>query len=386
MPSDRRRPRLTREGWYWLFAAVNLIGTGLFKGINLITLLGCVMLVVWILHWFSSSRQIRLLRCRRLIEEPIFAGQAFRLEAELHNPSRSPQAGLVLSDCAPEHEVRWPVPVLAAGASQHFREQITCDRRGPFIIGPLTVSSRLPFGLMERTALLAPNREIVVLPRLGRVHRGRLRRRLNPASLTIGRAQHHPRRHPAAQADLHGLRAFRSGDSPRWIHWRTTARKGELMIREFEEMPTDNLVLILDPRLPPETTQGRAGSLLEKTISLTASICWEWCRQTGDRFVLVIADAEPVILSGVTSREFALRMLRQLAIQPGRSATNREALLDRLSSLELPPAPVMLVSPRPTDLSGLLTGGLRRPVAALAASEVESYDFYESGQSSAFSG
>jgi uncharacterized protein (DUF58 family) len=375
-PSDLRRQRLTREGWYWLFAAVNLLGTGLFKGINLIILLGCLMLVVWLLHWFSSARRIRLLRGTRFLEEPIFAGRGFTLETEIHNPSRSSQAGLVLSDRGPEHEIRWPVPHLPAGATHHFREQIICDQRGPYLIGPLIATSRLPFGLTERAALLAPNREIIVLPRLGRIHRGLLRRRLNAVNLTTGRAQHHPRRNPTAQADLHGLRAFRSGDSPRWIHWRTTARKSELMIREFEEMPTDNLILILDPRLDMDMGRACAGRLLEMAISLTASICWEWCRQTGDRLVLGIAGPEPVVLSGTTGRDCALRMLRQLAVQPGTTVINGEALLDRLSSVGLPPAPVIVVGSRSTTLSDYLTDGLRRPVAALAGSEVESYEFW----------
>src|SRR5262249_49364986 len=61
------------------------------------------------------------------------------------------------------------------------------------------------------------------------------------------RRRRRPRRHPTAQAEFHGLRAFRSGDSPRWIHWRTSARCGELMVREFEDVPPDHLVLVVEP-------------------------------------------------------------------------------------------------------------------------------------------
>ena len=41
--------------------------------------------------------------------------------------------------------------------------------------------------------------------------------------------------------------AFRPGDSRRHIHWRTTARRGTLMVREFEDWPSDNLILLVDP-------------------------------------------------------------------------------------------------------------------------------------------
>src|SRR5207245_10092424 len=95
-----------------------------------------------------------------------------------------------------------------------------------------------------------------------RVHRSLLRRMLTHSSPSVGLARANPRRHPAAQSDFHGLRAFRSGDSPHWIHWRTSARLGELMVREFEETPDDNLVIILDAWLPAdlERERGRQGA------------------------------------------------------------------------------------------------------------------------------
>jgi uncharacterized protein (DUF58 family) len=391
---NRRYRRVTREGWYWLFAAVVLLGAGLFKGINLITLLGCLMLMVWILHWFSSARRIRRLRGTRSLEEPIFAGRPVSLEVEIHNPSRAAQIGLVLHDQGPDDTLRWPVARLKGESRQHFGQQIVFDRRGQFTMGPLAVSSSQPFGLLVRTHLLAPEQPITVLPRIGRIHRGKLRRRLAQAGLTIGRARQFPQRHPAAQEDLHGLRPFRSGDSPRWIHWRTTARKGELMVREFEEMPTENLILILDPGTSRQSAIGSRQSepnvfplptaycllpplLLEEAVSLAASLCWEWCRQTGDRFVLAIAAPRPVVLGGVTSRDFALRALQCLAVQPAVSSWHGEALLKSLSATELPPGPMLVVSAQPTDLADLLMDGLRRPVAAVTAANAEGNDFFE---------
>jgi len=59
-----------------------------------------------------------------------------------------------------------------------------------------------------------------------------------------------PRVHPTAQAEIHGVRSYRSGDNPRLIHWRTSARRGELMVRELEDVPSDNLLVIVDPTHP----------------------------------------------------------------------------------------------------------------------------------------
>ena len=47
----------------------------------------------------------------------------------------------------------------------------------------------------------------------------------------------------AQQVEYHGLRDYRSGDSPRWIHWRTSARRGELMVKEFEHQNEQDLAI-----------------------------------------------------------------------------------------------------------------------------------------------
>ena len=103
-----------------------------------------------------------------------------------------------------------------------------------------------------------PAEEVVVLPRLGRLHRGLFRRLLWTTAADADRRRRLPRRHPAAQDQFHGLRPFRSGDNPRSVHWRTSARRGEWMVREFEDLPGDNLVLVFDPALGPTTGRSRS--------------------------------------------------------------------------------------------------------------------------------
>src|SRR5207244_2817651 len=100
----------------------------------------------------------------------------------------------------------------------------------------------------------------------------------------------------------------------------------ELLVREFEEMPSDNLVLIVEPWLPPNalspgnSPQERpddAKQLLEIALSLAGTICWEWCRQKGDQLVLAVAGAEPGVIAGLTNQDLALNMLECLGVQDG---------------------------------------------------------------------
>jgi uncharacterized protein (DUF58 family) len=379
-PSGRRWFRLTQEGWYWLFAACALLTTGLFKGINLITLLGCLMLVAWGLGILTSRKVLRHLRGRRFVEEPVFAGRPFVLEVEVQNLRPWTQAALVLEDGDPDERLRWPVPLLEARASRRLHRAIVCRRRGKGVIGPLTAATGLPFGLVRRTQTLVPPQEVMVLPALGRLHRGRLRRWLAQTALTLGRAAQQARRHPAAQAEVHGLRPFRSGDSPRWIHWRTTARKRELMVREFEERPTDNLIVVVDPGMrsaAPEARNRRQAEALEDVISLAATICWEWCRQAGDWLVLAVAGSEPAVLGGGTRRELALEMLRVLAVLERDGPTDPAALNARLAATPLPSAPVLVLSAGPSTVPEIVMETLRRPVAWLDLAEGPGGDFFE---------
>jgi uncharacterized protein (DUF58 family) len=371
--------RVTREGWYWLVTAFLMAGTGLYKGINLLTLLACLMLAVWLLHGLSSARRIRQLRGRRFLQEPIFAGEPSLLEIQVHNPAPRAQFGLVLQDQGPDGPLVRQVPVLGGNAAGVFTWQITWPRRGVVSVGPLTVSSRLPFGLKRRTGTLSPQEAVVVLPSLGQVHRGRLRRRLAQTPFNLGRGRQFARRHPAAQADLHGLRVFRSGDSPRWIHWPTTARIGELMIREFEESPTENLIVVLEPAGPaaPGADPNARAAHFEAAIRMTATICWEWCRQTGDRLVLAVAGPVPEVLSGLTGRDLALRFLGRLAQLPHDPTGDRAGLVENLAACELPLAPLLLIGTGPSELGDQMAERLRRPVTRVDVSDPTGHDFYE---------
>jgi uncharacterized protein (DUF58 family) len=373
----KARLRVTSEGWYWLLSAVVLLGTGLYKGINLLTLLACLMLAVWALHGWSSARRIRMLRGRRCVQEPVFAGKPAALEVVLQNTWQGAQVGVVIEERGPSGPLVRPVPTLGGGASTAIRWEIVGAGRGLVTVGPLTASSRLPFGLFRRSATLAPEEQVWVLPALGQVHRGKLRRRLALTAFTLGRGRHFARRHPAAQADLHGLRSFRSGDSPRWIHWPTTARAGELMVREFEETPTENLTVVLEPGNPA------APAGYEEVIRLAATVCWEWCRQTGDRLALAVAGPRPDIVSGLTGRDLALRLLRRLAELPPAPAGDGVALVEYLASCELPPGPVLVVGTGPDGPADLLAERLRRPVTPVDACDPDGHDFYERDASDA---
>jgi uncharacterized protein (DUF58 family) len=372
------RFRVPRWGRYHVLVAMALLVIGLYRGINLLTLLGYALLAMAGLNLLAAGRSLRGLRVRRRITEWVFARTPCQLEVQVSNSGRRPRLGLRIEDRGPEHAVTWYADRLPGRDRQTFRRDVTLPRRGRYAWGTVAAVSGYPFGLVERRVALAPAEDVIVLPRLGWLHRGRFVRHLRnlTAEPQSARVRNRPCSHPAAQAEFHGLRSYRSGDSPRLIHWRTSARRGELMVREFEDEPSDNLLLVFDPTLPAELNCGTLREQFEEAVSLVATICWEWCRRRGDRLVLAAPGPEPVVMEGLTGPIHARRVLECLADLPARTVPAGSDLIARLKASALPRALAVLVSLGRSSLADALPQALGRPVNCLDAARTDRFDFY----------
>src|SRR2546430_10233053 len=78
--------RITREGKYWLLTAIVSLLIGMFKAINLLTLVACLMLALWVLNAAIAGRRMRRLQEHRSLPGPVFAQAPFILEVTLTNP------------------------------------------------------------------------------------------------------------------------------------------------------------------------------------------------------------------------------------------------------------------------------------------------------------
>jgi uncharacterized protein (DUF58 family) len=374
-PGGDRKWWLAPEGRAWLLAAVLLLGVSFFKVINPLLLLSYLLLATAGLNALLAGRQLRQLRLRRTIEGPVFAQTPCLIEVQAENRGARAVRGVAVEDVGPQHSLQWFVAHLAGGETRALRQQMVLPRRGRYSGGALSVVSGYPFGLVRWRLREAPPAEVIVLPRLGWVHRGRLRRLLRQAS-PEGDAvrQRRPQRHPSAQAEFHGLRSWRPGDSPRFIHWRTSARRGELMVREYEDVPSDNLLLVLDPT---PARGPHAPEQFEQAVSLAATICWEWCRHTGDRLIVSVADAEGRVLDGVAGAAHGRCILERLALAEPGPCADPGVLRGRLASYADVAAAAAVVGTGASALVGPLARVLRRPVAFLDAASTDVRDFYD---------
>jgi uncharacterized protein (DUF58 family) len=138
--------------------------------------------------------------------------------------------------------------------------------RGRYVLAAMQVELEDPFGLERLNVPLRAGGALVVYPRLVEVER--------LFSESGAQAQDGRRlllRRPSG-FDLHSVREYQEGESLRRVHWRSTARRGRLMVKELEDAPRDEVAVLLDADAsavvgdPPESSfdlQVRAaGSIL----------------------------------------------------------------------------------------------------------------------------
>lgn len=208
------------------------------------------------------------------------------------------------------------------------RGSVVCDcawrltRRGRWRELELTVATTFPFGLVEARRVSRVACDVLAYPRLGRV-------RASALELEAGRgAQEARRAREAGTADLRALRDWREGESQRHVHWKVSARRGQLVLRELEgeERGAVCLVLVLGVEQMPAPGRGapwHAG--FEDAVSLAATLADVLAqRHPLVRLVCVGAEGESAVeLRGRTRLERAFELLAEVQPQPAPAALVR---------------------------------------------------------------
>jgi uncharacterized protein (DUF58 family) len=151
---------------------------------------------------------------------------------------------------------------LPAGRTQETAYRHVVGRRGYHRLTGYRLSTRFPFGLIRKSRDIDAPMQLLVYPALVAVPEG-----LIPKGGAHDGQRQNPR--PSRSGDFAGLREWRSGDDPRDIHWRTSARRGRLFAREFEDEGSRTAIVALDDFA---ATEGDDAEAFESAVSHAASI------------------------------------------------------------------------------------------------------------------
>jgi uncharacterized protein (DUF58 family) len=123
------------------------------------------------------------------------------------------------------------------------RYEVLCRTRGVFQVGPAVASVMDPFALNERRADTGPADRLTVFPRVERLHGFPAVRGLDPAIQST-----RPTYAPHGGEDFFTLREYQTGDDLRKVHWPSSAKRDELMIKQLEIPWQSRALVLLDVR------------------------------------------------------------------------------------------------------------------------------------------
>lgn len=212
--------------------------------------------------------RFRLSCTRRLEPVRVPAGTQARAVLRIENVSRVPTGLLLVEDTIPYLLGGRPRVVIERLAPRRPIEvgyHLSGEARGRYRVGPLTVRLLDPFGMCELPRAFTAVDTLVVTPRVESLPATSLRGEWGGAGQSTSRSV-------AAHGDDDvATREYRQGDDLRRIHWRTTARRGELTVRREEQPWESRAAVLLDARLVAHRGDGPASSL-EWAVSAAASI------------------------------------------------------------------------------------------------------------------
>lgn len=304
---------LTFEGMAWLAAAMLLGTVGWIKSINLVLLLAYLMAILLVINGLLAWLQVRRVAAAREPDPPPFAREETTVRVTARNRGKRP-ATVSVEHHAGERPTGWLVHRLPPGASTACKTRRTFATRGRFP-SALRIASGFPFGLVRYEQPVAAG-EFDVLPAPGEVEADGLRAWLLRQVGGDGRARKVLRRVTTEQADVRGVRPYRPGDPIRSIHWRSSARRGELMVREYDAAPSPELILVVEPWLPVKKTVGDLARL-EAALSMAVSIARSWSSSFGTRVTVVIAGEAGPAASGATDLSLREALAPLAATQGG---------------------------------------------------------------------
>lgn len=262
---------LTRRGWTLAGAASGLVVAGRLLGAVELSVLGVITVSLLFAAWLWVRSRKRAVRVERSVHpHRVHVGGDARVDIEVDDPGPADSPQLMLTDVfdGGRRAARFLVPSLRRGQRARAAYRVPTNRRGRYSLGPISLTVTDPFGLARRSWPAGAADEVTICPRVHELRPppgapGRLR------SASPFAVRFHA---PAVDGEeFLTLREYEVGDDLRRIHWRSTARTGELVVREDEAQWQPRAVVLLDTR-PTAHDEASFEAAVEAAASVVARL------------------------------------------------------------------------------------------------------------------
>ena len=279
--------------------------------------------------WVVTRTRYRLTSQRALSAARVAAGQESLITLRLENVSRLPTGVLLVEDRVPYVLGSRPRFVLDRVEPRGRRDvvyPIRSEVRGRFELGPLAIRLTDPFGMCEMQRSFSARDTLMITPVVETLPLVHL------SGEWAGSGESQARAVATAGEDDAGTREYHQGDDLRRVHWRSTAKRGELMVRREEQPWQSRCTLLLDTRSIAHRGEGPASSF-ESAVSAAASVGVHLARNGYQ--IRLLTDAGGDVATGISTAgsaggDFDGALLDQLSII---STSRRESFGDAAAAL-----------------------------------------------------
>lgn len=362
------RSLLTTRGRAFVGAGATLAVSGVIFGFRDLTRFGVLLIALPLLSaLLVRTRRTRLRIDRRSAPERVEVGTEAHIALTFENVSSSTtptflaeeRLGYVLGD-----RPRFVVARIPPGRARTIDYTVRSHLRGRYQLGPLGVQVQDPFGLATRNAVLEGSADLVVRPPV--VPLG------SSSQPSSGVGSEGEQAHLIA---LYGeddvtVREYRDGDDLRHIHWPSTARTGDLMVRQEDRPAQRRAVIVLDPR--PEAHGGTgAASSFEWAVAAAASVA---AHLTESGYAVHLVCAETVHDGRAADTMGTGEILDVLAVTTPQTNFGDEILHVTQSLCDVGGFVVAVIGPHDTAVTARIAS-LRQPGITGLAMVVDASDF-----------
>jgi uncharacterized protein (DUF58 family) len=254
--------------------------------------IGIFLLALPVLSLLMVSRtRYRLSSARGLRPHQIEVDSTATCVVRVQNVSKLPSGLLMIEDTVPwqlGHNQRFILDRLGTGNRRDVRYEVSASLRGRYDIGPLRVQLVDPFGLCQMTRRFTTTDSLTVVPHVIALPSVPL------VGDWTGMGESRSRAVANSGEDDVVPREYRTGDELRRVHWKSTARSGELMVRREEQPWRTRATVLLDTRAAGHRGEGVSSSF-EWAVTAAASIS---CHLARRGFALRLLDFDATPLSG----------------------------------------------------------------------------------------
>jgi len=272
-----RRLSFTREGRLIVIMSVGVGFAAINTGNNLLYLLLGWLLSFIIASGILSEMTLKRLKVDRRPPPRVFAGEPFLMEVVIQNEKdKRASFSIEVEDLVGTTPIdkRCYFLKIPAAKSQRTSYRHTFARRGAYTLTGYRLATKFPFALFRKSRDVDAPLEIIVYPARVAVPR--------PAPKTTSRGETSANR-LGRRGEFFGLREGRAGDDRRDVHWRSSARTGRLLVREYEDELARKVVIGVDNALPESVREAVTDgaltpsdesqvSAVERAISVASSL------------------------------------------------------------------------------------------------------------------